>query len=137
MTEAYLNNPNLNKTKTITQFTDEQVKEIIKCYNDIFYFIENYVYIISLDEGRVQFKLYDYQKEMINTFDKNRFCIATLSRQMGKTITVSAFLLYLALFKKDYTIGILANKAEKAQEILSRIKMMFEELPLWLKPRCF
>lgn len=51
------------------------------------------------------------------------------------TITVAAYLLWCAFFNRDYTIGILANKADKSREILSRIKLMYEELPFWLKPR--
>lgn len=50
------------------------------------------------------------------------------------TITVAAYLLWCIIFNKNYTIAILANKAAKAQEILSRIKLMYEELPFWLKP---
>lgn len=51
------------------------------------------------------------------------------------TITVAAYLLWCAIFNRDYTIAILANKAAKAQEILGRIKLMYEELPFWMKPR--
>lgn len=55
-------------------------------------------------------------------------------RQLGKTITVCAYLLYQAIFNKDYFIAILANNASKSREILSRIKLMYELLPWWLKP---
>lgn len=110
------------------------MNEIVKCYQDIKYFLANYVYIISLDKGKVLFDLYDFQEEMIHEFQRNRFTIATLSRQMGKTITVCAFLLYQAIFNNDYFIAILANNAAKSREILGRLKMMYELLPWWLKP---
>lgn len=55
-------------------------------------------------------------------------------RQGGKTTTIAALLSYYMVFNSDYTIAILANKAEKASEILSRIKLMYEEMPMWLKP---
>lgn len=132
--ETYLNNPLLKKHNVQVAFTPEQVQEISKCCESIEHFISNYVYIISLDEGRVLFKPYDYQVEMIRTYHENRFTICKSSRQLGKSITVAAYLLWCAVFNRDYSIGILANTAEKAQEILSRIKMMYEELPFWLKP---
>ena len=110
------------------------MNEIVKCYQDIRYFLANYVYIISLDKGKVLFELYDFQEEMIHEFKDNRFTIATLSRQMGKTITVCAYLLYQAIFNNDYFIAILANNASKSREILGRLKMMYELLPWWLKP---
>lgn len=130
----YKGNPELKKKGVQIEYTPEQVNEIVKCYQDIKYFLANYVYIISLDKGKVLFDLYDFQEEMIYEFQRNRFTIATLSRQMGKTITVCAFLLYQAIFNNDYFIAILANNAAKSREILGRLKMMYELLPWWLKP---
>jgi hypothetical protein len=134
MSEIYLNNPLLKKSDTKLSYTPEQVDEFVRCYKDIIYFFTNYVYIVNLDEGRMLFRPYDYQIDMVKTFHENRFSIAMLSRQMGKTITVAAYILWSAIFNRDYTIGILANKADKAQEILARVKLMYEELPFWLKP---
>lgn len=130
----YKGNPELKKKGVQIEYTPEQVGEIVKCYQDIKHFLANYVYIISLDKGKVLFDLYDFQEEMIYEFQRNRFTIATLSRQMGKTITVCAFLLYQAIFNNDYFIAILANNAAKSREILGRLKMMYELLPWWLKP---
>lgn len=130
----YNNNPLLKKHGLKEQFTRENVVELVRCNDDIIYFIKNYVHIISLDEGIIKFQLYDYQEEMINNFSEHRFNICLLSRQLGKTSTVAAFLLHSAIFNNNQTIAILANKSEKAQEILARIKMMFELLPTWMKP---
>lgn len=49
------------------------------------------------------------------------------------TTTVAAFLLHMALFNKDYTIAILANKKPQAEEILDRLKTMYQNLPWWLQ----
>ena len=132
----YKGNTEIKKKGVKIEYTPEQVDEIVKCFKDITYFLKNYVYIISLDKGKVLFDLFDFQEEMIHEFQENRFTIATLSRQMGKTITVCGFLLYQAIFNNDYFIAILANNAAKSREILGRLKMMYELLPWWLKPRC-
>ena len=60
--EAYLGNPNLKKVNTPVEFTEEQIIEYQKCANDPIYFMENYVRIVSLDEGLVPFKMYDFKK---------------------------------------------------------------------------
>lgn len=130
----YKGNSDLKRKGVKIEFTPEQVDEIVKCYKSIEYFLSNYVYIISLDEGKVLFKTYPFQKEMLKTFGEHRFTICNLGRQLGKTITVCAFLLYQAIFNNDYFIAILANNASKSREILSRLKMMYELLPWWLKP---
>jgi hypothetical protein len=131
--EAYNNNTALKRKGVVIQYTPEQVTEIVRCQKDIEYFIRNYIYIISLDSGRIKFNLYDFQVELIKSCEDHRFNIFTIERQAGKTITISAYLLYKALFNRDYTVGILANNATKSREILSRVKMMYEELPWWLK----
>jgi len=49
------------------------------------------------------------------------------------TTTVVAYLLWYILFEEDKFVAILANKAKTAREILNRIKLAYEELPLWLQ----
>lgn len=124
----------LKKAGVTLPYTKEQIEEIIKCRDDITYFIRNYVKIISLDKGLVLFSLYPFQEEMIETFKNNRFVICLLARQMGKTTTVAAYLLYEAIFNDNMRIAVLANKGDTAREILDRIKKMFEELPWFIKP---
>jgi len=87
--DCYNGNYNIAKAGITHSYTEEQLTEIIKCKKDIIYFIEKYVKIINLDEGMVPFKLYDYQKEMIQNFKDNKFVICLLSRQMGKCATYS------------------------------------------------
>jgi hypothetical protein len=133
-TPFYKGNTEIKKKGVVLEYTPEQVAEIVKCQNDIVYFLSKYVYIISLDEGKILFEPYYFQNNLLQIFRKNRFTVATLSRQMGKTITVCAFLLYEAIFNKDYAIAILANNAFKSREILGRLKLMYELLPWWIKP---
>ena len=61
---VYLGNPNLEKANTPIEFTQEQIAEFIKCKQDPVYFAQNYVKIVSLDEGLVPFKPYDFQENL-------------------------------------------------------------------------
>ena len=49
------------------------------------------------------------------------------------TQTTTAFVLHFMLFNPTKTIGILANKADQAQEIIERIQLTYELLPFFLK----
>ena len=131
--DVYLGNPNLKKAGTPIQFTQEQINEWIKCKNDPIYFAMNYIKIISLDEGLVPFSMYDFQKEILRDFHNNRFNIAKLPRQTGKSTTVVAYLLYYAIFYDSVNIGILANKASTARELLGRLQLAYENLPKWMQ----
>ena len=133
MDNNYLGNPNLKKANVKVEWTEEQLLEYKKCMDNPQYFIEEYVKIISLDEGLIQFKMYPFQKEMIGTFHKNRFTICKLPRQSGKSTIMISYLLHYALFNPSVNIAILANKAATARELLGRLQTAYENLPKWMQ----
>ena len=134
MTDSvYLGNPNLKKANVAQEWTKEEVEEYAKCMKDPIYFIQNYIKIVSLDEGLVPFKLYDFQKEMVGTFHNNRFTICKLPRQSGKSTTIIAYLLHYVLFNPTVNVAILANKAATARDLLGRLQLAYEHLPKWLQ----
>ena len=113
--------------------TEDQVREYVKCAKDPLYFIENYVKIITLDKGFVQISLYPFQKQAVQDINDNRRVIVKAGRQVGKTTMVVGYILWYILFNEDKFVAILANKAPTAREILNRIKIAYESLPLWLQ----
>ena len=133
MSDVYLGNPLLKKANTPIQFTEEQVIEFLKCKEDPVYFANNYIKIVSLDEGLTQFHPYHFQEKLINNFHNNRFNICKMPRQTGKSTTVVSYLLHYALFNDSVNIGILANKASTARELLARLATAFENLPKWMQ----
>ena len=132
-TQTYLGNPNLKAKGVPVNFDKEHVKEYIKCSKNPVYFAKNYVKIINVDKGLVPFKLYKFQKEMVETFNDNRFSICKLPRQSGKSTTVTAYILWLILFKDSQNIAILANKGSLARDLLGKIQFAYEYLPKWLQ----
>ena len=50
MSEVYLGNPNLKKANTPIEFTEENIREFLKCKDDPDYFANNYIKIVSLDK---------------------------------------------------------------------------------------
>lgn len=137
--EAYLrtltfrSNPNLRPAGTVIEYTQEMVDEYRKCAKDPIYFIETYIKIIHVDRGLIPFKLFDYQKEMINAYANNRKVLSMMARQMGKTQTTAAFLCWYIIFNDEKTCAVLANKAATAREILQRVQTGYENLPMWLQ----
>jgi hypothetical protein len=134
MTDSvYLGNPNLKKANTPIEFTEEQILEFVKCKDDPVYFANNYIKIVSLDEGLTQFHPYHFQEKLINNFHTNRFNICKMPRQTGKSTTVVSYLLHYLIFNDSVNIGILANKAATARELLSRLATAYENLPKWMQ----
>ena len=133
MSEQYLGNPLLKKPNTPHQWTEKQIIEFYKCGNNPVYFAKNYVKIVSLDEGLTQFNPYNFQEKLINNFHENRFNICKMPRQTGKSTTVVSYLLHYAVFNDNVNIGILANKAATARELLGRLQTAYENLPRWMQ----
>ena len=133
MNDGYLGNERLKKVGVELTYTEEQAVEIVKCMEDPVYFIKTYVKIVNVDRGLVPFDMWPFQEEMVKSFHNNRFSIAKMPRQVGKTTTTVGYMLWCVLFQEEYSIAILANKGQLAQEILSRIQKAYEFLPIWLQ----
>lgn len=133
VSKGYFGNPNLKRVGEPVEWTPERLEEYIKCSQDPIYFIETYMKIVNVDHGLVNFKLYDYQKEMVLSMRDNRMSIIATARQAGKSTVTCGFILWYTLFHKDKTVGLLANKGDTARQILGRIQNAYQYLPKWLQ----
>jgi hypothetical protein len=108
--------------------------ELRKCSQDPVHFISKYVKTQHPLHGIIPLDLYDYQIEMVKAYQKNRYNITLSARQTGKTVVAAAYILWYAVFHFDQTILIAANKNSNAMEMIHRIRISYENLPMWLKP---
>jgi hypothetical protein len=130
----YKGNENLLRGNSQFKWTDKMIDELKLCNKSILHFAENYFYITTLDDGKKKIELYKYQKKLLKAFKNNRFNVVLSSRQSGKTTTITVYALWIVCFQSDKRITIVANKESTAKEIFARIKMAFEQLPVWMKP---
>ena len=131
--DIYLGNPNLKKANTQQEFSEEDIVEFVRCKDDPVYFTEKHIKIVNVDEGLVGFDMYKFQKKLIRNFHKYRFNICKMPRQTGKSTTVVSYLLHYAIFNDNVNIGILANKAATARDLLGRLQLAYENLPSWMQ----
>ena len=130
----YLRNPNLPAEGSKFVWTKERLAEVDKCAKNMIYFAENYFTISTIDKGKQKIKLYKAQKRVLKSLQDNRFVVLLSSRQSGKTTLTTICALHIALFEPDSRIIVVANKEASAKNILRRIKMAYEQIPVWLKP---
>ena len=130
----YNGNPNVKIAGAQQSYTLDQVKKIQKYTTSPCAFINDCVKVISIDKGIVPFHLYPYQERIINAVHNNRFTICKLFRQSGKSTVIAAYCLWFGIFNDNKDIVILANKLAAAKELFSRIEMMYETLPDYVKP---
>ena len=133
--EKISNNGNRDQKKAFTQMKLSKIhlEEIEKCKNDLMYFKDNYVKILT-KSGYTFPETRPYQVEFLKDMDGDDENIVSLQgRQSGKSITVSIYLAHKFNFGSDMNIGICANKGPLAREFLNNVKNIFEALPMWLR----
>lgn len=133
--EKISNNGNRDQKKAFTQMKLSKIhlEEIERCKNDLMYFKDNYVKILT-KSGYTFPETRPYQVEFLKDMDGDDENIVSLQgRQSGKSITVSIYLAHKFNFGQNMNIGICANKGPLAREFLNNVKNIFEALPMWMR----
>jgi hypothetical protein len=118
----------------------EQEDEIIRCASNPIYFIETYLTIFDQTQGKagliVPFKLFEFQKELIQSYLENRFVVANKYRQAGISTTTCAYIAWYVMFNRNRQVAIVADKLETARdELMSDVVDFIESCPVWLRPK--
>jgi hypothetical protein len=132
--QGYRNNPKLKPPGIQLNYTEEQLKEYVRCANDPVYFCKKYVKVKTLDKGVMPFELYDYQQRFVNTIHANRFTISKWPRQSGKSTSVIGYICHYVTFNQSVSVAILANKLKTAKdELFAKLQLAYENLPQFLQ----
>jgi len=132
--QGYRNNSKLKPPGVQLQYTEEQLREYVKCANDPVYFCSKYVKVKTLDKGVMPFELYDYQQKFVKTIHENRFTISKWPRQSGKSTSVIGYITHYVTFNQSVSCAILANKLKTAKdELFAKLQLAYENLPHFLQ----
>jgi len=112
----------------------ELLKEFKRCADDPIYFISKYVKVTHPVRGLVPFDLYPFQHRILDNLQKHRFNILRKFRQAGCTTIAASYSLWMVIFQKHKSVIILSKGDSESTEVLDRIKLMYEELPMFLRP---
>ena len=118
-----------NKQET---YTETQIEDLMKCMDPdtgYLHFAKNFAHIQHPVQGKLLFDPFDYQLGLMHSYHNYRFNINMMPRQTGKTTCASIYLAWYAMFISDQTILIAAHKYTGAQEIMQRIRYVYELCP--------
>ena len=110
------------------------LEEFKRCSVDPVHFISTYIKVTHPVRGLVPFKLYPFQEHIIQELQGHRFNILRKFRQAGCTTIAAGYSLWMAIFQKHKSIVILSKGDAESTEVLDRIKLMYDQLPEFLKP---
>ena len=122
----------IKKANRQETYTNEQVEDLVACMDPVegyLYFAKKFAYIQHPVKGKLLYDPYEYQLGLMDSYHNYRFNINMMPRQTGKTTCASIYLAWYAMFIPDQTILVAAHKYTGAQEIMSRIRFVYESCP--------
>jgi len=122
----------IKKANRQERFNESHIEDLMLCADTAtgyLHFAKNFFYIQHPVKGKLLFQPYQYQVNLLHSYNNNRFNINMLPRQSGKTTCAAGYLLWYAMFHPDQTILVAAHKYIGAQEIMQRIRYAYEDCP--------
>ena len=111
----------------------ETMKEIVKCGKNPDYFINTYAKITHPQKGLIPFHLYDFQKDLLNSFEDYRFNVILKARQLGISTITAAYVAWMMMFHREKNVLVIATKFSTAANLVKKVKAIIRNLPPWLR----
>ena len=119
--------------KDLKQIVQE---EYVKCAKDPVHFMRKYCKIQHPTGGKIIFNLYPFQEKALTIFNEHDYNVILKSRQLGISTLTAGYSLWSMLFNTDFNVLVIAIKQETAKNLVTKIRVMHENLPSWLKGKC-
>jgi len=107
--------------------------EYKRCSQDPVHFMRKYCIIQHPTQGKVYFNLYPFQEESLTKISDNRYTVILKSRQLGISTLTAGYALWRMLFKSDFNVLVIATKQDVAKNLVTKVRIMHENLPSWLR----
>ena len=120
----------MSNKQDIKNIIREQYK---KCSEDPVYFMRQYCYIQHPTKGKIKFNLFPFQEDTLTDLQNNRYNVILKSRQLGISTLSAGYALWSMLFNEDYNVLVIATTQDVAKNLVSKVQIMNENLPSWLK----
>ena len=116
----------------------KSIKEIVrdeykKCSVDPAHFMRKYCIIQHPTKGKMYFNLYPFQEDTLGQLNEHRYNVILKSRQLGISTLTAGYSLWCMLFKSDFNVLVIATKQDVAKNLVTKVRVMHDNLPSWLK----
>lgn len=122
---------NLNDIK-LNQEDKDELQEWLNCKDDFFYFLSHYVGLDTV--GDTQFNYHNGQELLIRTLMTHHKAVCLKSRQIGITTVIRAYTVWLSIFNKNYSVGIISKSGPDATTFVRKCISIIDSLPKFLNP---
>jgi len=122
-----------NQNRTLKDVIKDEYK---RCAADPVYFMKKYCKIQHPTQGKIRFELFPFQEKTLTQFKDNRYNIVLKSRQTGISTLTAGYALWNMTFNQDFNVLVIAIKQEVAKNLVTKVRVMYDNLPSWLKVNC-
>jgi hypothetical protein len=116
--------------KTLKEIIRDEYK---KCSIDPVHFMRKYCIIQHPTKGKMYFNLYPFQEDSLKRISENRYTVILKSRQLGISTLTAGYALWRMIFKEDFNVLVIATKQDVAKNLVTKVRVMHDNLPPWLK----
>jgi len=116
--------------KTLKEIIRDEYK---KCSVDPVHFMRKYCIIQHPTKGKMYFNLYPFQEDSLTRISQNRYTVILKSRQLGISTLTAGYALWRMLFRDDFNVLVIATKQDVAKNLVTKVRVMHDNLPPWLK----
>jgi len=109
--------------------------ELKKCHENPWHFLTNHVITFDRLRGEMRFPDWEYLKNLVKIFERERLIIILKSRQMLISWIVVSYVLWECIFRGYSDDLFISRKLKTAQELIWRIKFIYSRLPEFMKVR--
>ena len=111
---------------------EKQIEEITKCARNFYYWCHRYVKILHPKFGTIPFVLYNYQRRVIEEYERNRFNMISKFRQGGLSTVSVLWGLHRCMFQKDQQIYFLSKTDREALASGDIARKAMDNFPYWM-----
>ena len=116
--------------KTLKEIIRDEYK---RCSQDPVHFMRKYCIIQHPTRGKMYFNLYPFQEDSLTRISQNRYTVILKSRQLGISTLTAGYALWRMIFKEDFNVLVIATKQDVAKNLVTKVRVMHDNLPAWLK----
>lgn len=110
----------------------EDIKKVIEYTGSAVKFIEEQRFTFNADTKKMgKVNLFNFEKEIINAYEQNKFTLINKSRQMHLSSLTAAYCAWNIIFKKDFCIGIMSHNSESSSRFIQKVRdnmIMYKDL---------
>lgn len=101
----------------------EDIKKRIEYTENAIKFIEEQRFTFNADLKEMsKVNFFNFEKEIINAYEKNKFTLINKSRQMHLSSLTAAYCAWNLIFKENFCIGIMSTNISSASRFIDMIK---------------